>query len=172
MGGGGGWAASSIQWHPYIYNVYIVCSTSFVSHSSCRLAATSIISKSIKLLFLKTSNYALQSQILFSTYLKVHVYHIMELLPRTRRGLRGIVFTRSVYLSVRLSVCVCVSVCPADILLFYFSAIRRYIDLKFIQDTYRVVPNSLKKYLHRSKVKVTARYIAFWRYSHITKTEE
>ena len=44
--------------------------------------------------------------------------------------------------------------CPADILVFYFSAIRRDIDLKFIQDTYRVV-------LHRSKVKVTGRYIAF-----------
>ena len=79
MGGGGGWAASSIQWHPYIYNVYIVCSTMVVSHSSCRLASTSIISKQIKLLFHKTSNYALPSQILFSTYLKVHVYHIMEL---------------------------------------------------------------------------------------------
>ena len=26
-----------------------------------------------------TSNYAIQSQILFSTYFKVHVYHIMEL---------------------------------------------------------------------------------------------
>ena len=45
---------------------------------------------------------------------------------------------------------VCVSVCPADILVFYFSAIRRDIDLKFIQDTYMVVLNS-----HRSKVKVT-----------------
>ena len=78
-GGGGGWVASSIQWHPYIYNVYIVCSTIVVFHSSCRLASTYIISKHIKLLFLKTSNYALQSQILFSTYLKVHVYHIMEL---------------------------------------------------------------------------------------------
>ena len=59
---------------------------------------------------------------------------------------------------VCLCVClsVCVSVCPADILVFYFSAIRRDIDLKFIQDTYRVVLNSLKKIdLHRSKVKVT-----------------
>ena len=37
-----------------------------------------------------------------------------------------------------------VSVCPANILVFYFSAIRRDIDLKFIQDTYRVVLNSLK----------------------------
>ena len=64
-GGGGGWAASSIQWHPYIYNVYIVCSTIVVFHSSCRLASTYIISKHIKLLFLKTSNYALQFQILF-----------------------------------------------------------------------------------------------------------
>ena len=80
------------------------------------------------------------------------------LLPRPRRGLRGIVFTRSVCLSVCLSVCVCVcvSVCPADILLFYFSAITRDIDLKFIQDTYMVVPNSKKNIdLHRSKVKVT-----------------
>ena len=38
----------------------------------------------------------------------------------------------------------CVPVCPADILVFYLSAIRRDIDLKFIQDTYRVVLNSLK----------------------------
>ena len=57
---------------------------------------------------------------------------------------------------VCLSVCVCVSVCPADILVFYFSAIRRDIYLKFIQDTYRVVLNSLTNIdLHRSKVKVT-----------------
>ena len=50
-------------------------------------------------------------------------------------------------LSVCLSVCLCVclSVCPANILVFYLSAIRRDIDLKFIQDTYRVVLNSLKK---------------------------
>ena len=41
-------------------------------------------------------------------------------------------------------VCVCVSVCPANILVFYFSAIRRDIDLKFIQDTYMVVLNSLQ----------------------------
>ena len=48
--------------------------------------------------------------------------------------------------------------CPANILVFYFSAaIRRDIDLKFIhvQDTYRVVLNSLNKNdLHRSKVKI------------------
>ena len=44
-----------------------------------------------------------------------------------RRGLRGIVFTRSVYVSVYVSVCVCV--CPANILVFYFSAIGRDIDL-------------------------------------------
>ena len=62
----------------HTYNVYIVCSTIVVSHSSCRLASTSIIWKHIKLLFMKTSNYALQSHILFSTYLKVHVYHIMD----------------------------------------------------------------------------------------------
>ena len=50
----------------------------------------------------------------------------------------------------------CLSVCPANILVFYFAAIRRDIDLKFIQDTYRVILNSLKKLdLRRSKVKVT-----------------
>ena len=55
-----------------------------------------------------------------------------------------------------MCVCVCLCVCPANILVFYFSAIRRDIDLKFIHDTYRVVYNSLKKIdLHRSKVKVT-----------------
>ena len=55
-----------------------------------------------------------------------------------------------------MSVCVCVYVCPANILIFYFSAIRRDIDLKLIQDTYRVVLDSLKKNdLHRSKIKVT-----------------
>ena len=43
-----------------------------------------------------------------------------------------------------LSVCLCV--CPANILVFYFSAIRRDIDLKFMQDIYRVVLNSLNKH--------------------------
>ena len=71
---------------------------------------------------------------------------VKSLLPRPRRGLRGIVFTRSVCLCVCLSVCVCVCVCPANILVFYFSAIRRDIDLKFMQDIYRVVLNSLKKH--------------------------
>ena len=55
-----------------------------------------------------------------------------------------------------MCVCVCVSVCPANILVFYFSAIRRDIDLKFIPDTYIVVLNSMKNIdLHRLKVKVT-----------------
>ena len=43
-----------------------------------------------------------------------------------------------------IKVSVCVSVCPANILVFYFSAIRKDIDLKCIQDTYMVVLNSLK----------------------------
>ena len=39
---------------------------------------------------------------------------------------------------------------------FYFSAINRDIDMKFIQDIYRVVINSPNKNdLHRSKVKIT-----------------
>ena len=82
------------------------------------------------------------------------------LLPRPWRGLRGIVFTRYVCLCVcvcvcacvrvcvracvRACVCLCLCVCPANILVLYFSAIRRYIDLKFIQDSYRVVLDSLK----------------------------
>ena len=46
--------------------------------------------------------------------------------------------------------------CPANIFVFYFSAIRRDIDLKFILDTYRVVLNLHKNIdLHMSKVKVT-----------------
>ena len=51
-----------------------------------------------------------------------------------------------VLFSPGLCVClsVCVSVCPANILVFYFSAIRRDIDLKFIrEDTYIVVLNLL-----------------------------
>ena len=60
-------------------------------------------------------------------------------------------------LSVCVSVCRCVvCVCPANILVFYLATIRRYIDLKCIQDTYGVVLNSLTKIdLHRSKAKVT-----------------
>ena len=54
-------------------------------------------------------------------------------------------------------VCLHVSVyrCQANILVLYCSAIRRDIDLKFIQNTYRVVLNSLKR--SRSQ----GRYIAF-----------
>ena len=40
-----------------------------------------------------------------------------------------------------VSACRSVCVCPANILVFYYSAIRKDIDLKFIQDTYRL--NSL-----------------------------
>ena len=56
-----------------------------------------------------------------------------------------------------LSVCVCVCVCMSgQYLVFYFSVIRRDIDLKFIQGAYRVVLNSRKNMdLHRVKVKVT-----------------
>ena len=50
-------------------------------------------------------------------------------------------------------VCVCLSVCPANVLIFNFSAIKRDIDVKYIRDTFMVVPKSLKKIdLHRSKV--------------------
>ena len=55
------------------------------------------------------------------------------------------------------------TVSPANILVFYFSAIRRYIDLKFIQYTYMVVLNSQTNIdLHRSKVKVTGTVHCFF----------
>ena len=70
--GGGG---SIVDTTASVY-IYIVCSTIFVSLSSCSLASTSMISKYIKLLVLKTINYAIHLE---STSLKVHVYHIIEL---------------------------------------------------------------------------------------------
>ena len=66
-----------------------------------------------------------------------------------------VLFSPGLYVCLCVCVCVCLSVCPADIWVFYFSAIRIDIDLKCIQDTYRVVLNSLKIDLHGSKVKVT-----------------
>ena len=69
---------------------------------------------------------------------------------------RGCEVLFSPCLSVCVSVCVCISACPANILVFYFSASRRDIDLKFIQDNYKVVLNSLKKtWPPYIKVKVT-----------------
>ena len=66
-----------------------------------------------------------------------------QLLPRPWRGLRGIVCCEVLFSPGQTGpVCLCVCVCPANILVFYFSAIRRDIDLKFMQDTYRVVLNS------------------------------
>ena len=75
MGGGGGGLSSIVDTMASVY-IYIVCYAIFVSHSICRLASTSMISKYIKLLVLKTINYALHLE---STSLKVHVYHIIEL---------------------------------------------------------------------------------------------
>ena len=77
-----------------------------------------------------------------------HVYNDVikrgeHLLPRPARYCFHPVCL-SVCVPVCVSVCVCLCVCPANILVFYFSAIRRDIDLKCIQDTYRVVLNSLK----------------------------
>ena len=67
----------------------------------------------------------------------------------------------------------CLSVCPANILVFYFSAIRRDIDLKFIQETYSVVLYSIKNIdLHRSKVEVTGTVHCFLKVqSYHKKTE-
>ena len=74
-GGGGGGLSSIVDTIASVY-IYIVCSTTFVSLSSCSLASTSMISKYIKLLVPKTINYAIHLE---STSLKVHVYHIIEL---------------------------------------------------------------------------------------------
>ena len=46
-------------------------------------------------------------------------------------------------------------------LVFYFSAIRRDFDLKFIQDTYRVVLNSLKLTSVGQMSRSQGQYIAF-----------
>ena len=52
--------------------------------------------------------------------------------------------------------CVCECVCPANMLVFYFSAIRRDIDLKFMQNTYSAVLDLLRNIdIHILKVKVT-----------------
>ena len=64
-----------------------------------------------------------------------------------------------------LCVSVCVSVCPANILIFYFSATRKDIDLKLIQDTYVVVLGSL-----RSKVKITGMVYCFFEGTVISQT--
>ena len=73
------------------------------------------------------------------------------LLHRPRRGFRGMF---SPCLSVCISVCLCICVSGQYFSMFFLSAIRRDIDLKFIQDTNRVVLNSLQ--IHwPSKVKVT-----------------
>ena len=84
-------------------------------------------------------------------------YH-WSLLPRPGGVARYCFHPVSVYVCVCMSVCVC----PANILVFYLSAIRRDIDLKFIQDIHRVVLNSPKQIdLHRSKSRSQGRYIAF-----------
>ena len=72
MGGG---LSSIVDTIASVY-IYIVCSTIFVSLSSCSLASTSMISKYIKFLVLKTINYAIHLEF---TSLKVHVYHMIEL---------------------------------------------------------------------------------------------
>ena len=57
------------------------------------------------------------------------------------------------HVCLSMYVCVRVSVCPANILVFYLSVIGGDIDLTFIHDTYRVVLNSLKQIdIHMSKV--------------------
>ena len=67
-----------------------------------------------------------------------------------------------VSLCMCVCVCVCVTVCPANILIFYFSATRRDIDLKLIQDTYRVVLDSLNKLTFiGQRSRSQGRYITF-----------
>ena len=100
------------------------------------------------------SPHFLLTTLMISGMIEVIVAHVI-IITSPPEGVARYCF-HPVCLSVCVCVCVCLCVCPADILVFYFSAIRRDIDLKFIQDTYRVRLNSLKKIdLHRSKVKVT-----------------
>ena len=83
-------------------------------------------------------------------YGKVTHYYLL-LLPRPPEGVARYCFL-PVCLYMSVCVCVCLSVCPANILVFYFSDIRRDIDLKFIQETYRVVLNSLGKMTFKGTV--------------------
>ena len=76
MGGGGGGLSSIVDTIASVH-IYIACSTTFVSLSSCSLASTSMISKYIKLLVPKTINYAIHLE---STSLKVHIYHIIDII--------------------------------------------------------------------------------------------
>ena len=81
------------------------------------------------------------TMILFNSLLREPYFGHIYLAPG---GGCEVLFSPGLSVCLSVCLCVCVSVCPANILVFYFSAIRRDIDLKFIQDTYRVVLNSLK----------------------------
>ena len=112
----------------------------------------------------------LQSGILHNIYL--HVRSLVEsIITSPPEGVARYCF-HPVCLFVCVSVYLSVCVCPANILVFYFSAIKRDIDLKFLQDTNRVVFNLLKTITFIGQMSRShRRYIAFWRYSHITKIE-
>ena len=74
-------------------------------------------------------------------------------LPRPRRGLRGIVFTRSVCLSV----CLCVCVCVRPIFWYFISQLSEEIS---IWNLYKILIGLYSIHwkiivFHRSKVKVT-----------------
>ena len=78
--------------------------------------------------------------------------YICTLLPRPREGVARYCYLApgggcEVLFSPYLSVCLCVR---PIFWYFYFSAISRDIDLKFIHDTYRVVLNSLKQWAARA----------------------
>ena len=69
-------------------------------------------------------------------------YGVLQLFQLCKRFITSPGGGCEVLFSPDLPVCVCLSVCVSvNILVFYFSAIRKDIDLKFIQDTYRVVLN-------------------------------
>ena len=72
-----------------------------------------------------------------------------------------VLFSPCLYVCV--SVCLCV--CPANMFVFYFSAIRRV--YRILIGLYSIHTKILTLIGQRSRSQ--GRYIAFWRYSHITK---
>ena len=144
-------------------------------HDAINLGSTSLLLNNINREWAKPDLSDLENDLLNNSMRSISWQFLdyRSQLPRPRRGLRGIVFTRSVCLSVCVS-CVCVSVCLCVRPIFWYF-IYRLLEEISIWNLYRILIGLYsihwKNDLHRSMVKVTGRYIAFWRYSHITKTE-
>ena len=84
------------------------------------------------------------------------------LLPRPRRGLRGIVFTRSVCLCVCVSVCLCVCVCVRPIFWYFISQLLEEIS---IRNLYRIPISLWARYTHRYQSKGQITILFFIKYN-------